>query len=94
MLLHRPAVRYQQRQSIHAHLTSGKQTIYLRWGLLWRRVAGSGKVVLGTPPAVAVGSSSMMITGTLALFAALWARVLKRNKFREKQVRNKTNSKD
>jgi len=73
---------------------SGKQTIYLRWGLLWRRVAGSGKVVSGAPPAVAVGSSSMTITGTLALFAALWARVLKRNKFREKQVRNKTNSKD
>ena len=32
----------------------------------------------------------MTITGTLALFAALWARVLKRNKFREKQMRYKT----
>ena len=73
---------------------SGKQTIYLRWGLLWRKVAGSGKVVSGAPPAVAVGSSSMTITGTLALFAALWARVLKRNKFRVKQMRYKTNSKD
>ena len=63
---------------------SGKRTIYLRWGLLWRTVAGSGKVVSDAPPAVAVGSSSMTITGTLALFAALWARVLKRNKFRVK----------
>ena len=42
-------------------------------------IAGSGKV----------GSSSMTITGTLALFAALWARVLKRNKFRVKQMRYK-----
>ena len=32
----------------------------------------------------------MKITGTLALFAALWARVLKRNKFRVKQMRYKT----
>ena len=32
----------------------------------------------------------MTITGTLALFAALWARVLKRNKFRVKQMRYKT----
>ena len=62
----------------------------LRWGLLRRVVAGSGKVVSGAPPAVAVGSSSMTITGTLALFAALWARVLKRNKFRVKQMRYKT----
>ena len=69
---------------------SGKRTIYLRWGLLWRTVAGSGKVVSDAPPAVAVGSSSMIITGTLALFAALWARVLKRNKFRVKQMRYKT----
>ena len=58
--------------------------MHLRWGLLWRKVAGSGKVVSGAPPAVAVGLSSMTITGTLALFAALWARVLKRNKFRRK----------
>ena len=45
---------------------------------------------LGHAPAVAVGSSSMTITGTLALFAALWARVLKRNEFRVKQIRYKT----
>ena len=73
---------------------SGKQTIYLRWGLLWRKVAGSGKVVSGAPPAVAVGSSLMTITETLALFAALWARVLMRNKFKVKQMRYKTNSKN
>ena len=66
----------------------------LTLGAALRRVAGSGKVVSGAPPAVAVGSSSMTITGTLALFAVLWARVLKRNKLREKQVRNKTNSKN
>ena len=53
-------------------------------------IAGSGKVVSGAPPAVAVGSSSMTITGALALFAALWARVLKRNEFRVKQIRYKT----
>ena len=53
-------------------------------------VAGSGKVVSDTPPAVTVGSSSMTITGTLALFAALWARVLKRNGFGVKQIRYKT----
>ena len=86
LLLHKPAVGYQQRQSIHI----GKQTIYLRWGLLWRKVVGSGKVVSGAPPAVAVGSSSMTITRTLALFAALWARVLKRNEFRVRQIRYKT----
>ena len=57
-------------------------------------VAGSDKVVSDMSSAVVVGSSSMIITGTLALFAVLWARVLKRNKLREKQVRNKTNSKD
>ena len=62
----------------------------LRWGLLWGMIAGSGKVVSGAPPAVTVGSSSMTITGTLALFAALWASVLKRNGFRLKQVRYKT----
>ena len=64
--------------------------MYLRWGLLWRTVAGSGKVVSDTPPPVAVGSSSMTITGTLALFAALWARVLERNGFGVKQIRYKT----
>ena len=57
-------------------------------------VAGSVKVVSDPPPADTVGLSSMMITGALALFAALWARVLKRNKFREKQVRIKTNNKN
>ena len=53
-------------------------------------VAGSGKVVSDMPSAVAVGSSSMTITGTLALFAALWARVLKRNGFGVKRIRYKT----
>ena len=52
-------------------------------------VAGSSKGISDTPPAVAVGSSSMTITGTLALFAALWASVLKRKEFRLKQVRYK-----
>ena len=52
--------------------------------------AGSVKVVSDTPPADTVGSSSMTITGALALFAALWASVLKRNGFRSKQVRYKT----
>ena len=41
-------------------------------------------------PADTVGSSSMTITEALALFAALWASVLKRNGFRLKQVRDKT----
>ena len=54
------------------------------------KVAESGKVVSNTPPAVAAGSSSMKITGTLALFAALWASVLKRNGVRMKQIRYKT----
>ena len=40
--------------------------------------------------AIVVGSSSMTITGALALFAALWASVLKRNRFRVKQIRYKT----
>ena len=52
--------------------------------------AGSVKVVSDTPPADTVGSSSMTITEALALFAALWASVLKRNGFRSKQVRYKT----
>ena len=47
-------------------------------------------MVSDTPFAVAVGSSSMTITGTLALFAALWARVLKRDEFGVKQIRYKT----
>ena len=83
-----------KRKNTHARLTAGSKTIYLcwglRWGLLWGMIAGSGKVVSGAPPAVAVGSSSMTITGALALFAALWARVLKRNEFRVKQIRYKT----
>ena len=53
-------------------------------------VAGSDKVVSDMSSAIAVGSSSMTITGALALFAALWASVLKRNGFRSKQVRYKT----
>ena len=53
-------------------------------------VAGSDKVVSDMSSAIAVGSSSMTITGTLALFAALWARVLKRNGFGVKQIRDKT----
>ena len=62
----------------------------LRWGLLWGMIAGSGKVVSDASPVVAVGSSSMTITAALALFAALWARVLKRKGFRVKQDRYKT----
>ena len=34
----------------------------LRWGLLYEVMAGSGKVVSGAPPVVAVGSSSMITT--------------------------------
>ena len=64
--------------------------MYSRWGLLWGVAAGSVKVVSDTPPADTVGPSSMTITGALALFAALWASVLKRNGFRLKQVRYKT----
>ena len=41
-------------------------------------------------PADTVGSSSMTITEALALFAALWASILKRNGFRLTQVRDKT----
>ena len=52
-------------------------------------VAGSVKVVSDPPPADTVGSSSMTITAALALFAALWASVLKRKEFRLKQVRYK-----
>ena len=73
---------------------SRKQNIYLLWGLRWGllggRVAGSGKVVSDMSSAVTVGSSSMTITGALALFAALWARVLKRNGLGVKQIRYKT----
>ena len=52
-------------------------------------VAGSIKVVSDPPPADTVGSSSMTITAALALFAALWASVLKRKESRLKQVRYK-----
>ena len=52
--------------------------------------AGSVKVVSDTPPADTVGSSSMTITEALALYAALWASILKRNGFRLTQVRDKT----
>ena len=62
----------------------------LRWGLLRGVIAGSGKMVSDSPSANAVGSSSMTITGTLALFAALWASVLRSKGFRVKQIRNKT----
>ena len=42
-------------------------------------------MVSGTPPVVAVGSSSMITTGTLALFAALWDMVLKKNKVQSEE---------
>ena len=44
---------------------------------------------LGPTPADTVGSSSMTITAALALFAALWASVLKRKESRLEQVRYK-----
>ena len=46
-------------------------------------------MVSDPPPADMVGSSSMTITVALALFAALWASVLKRKESRVKQVRYK-----
>ena len=52
-------------------------------------IAGSVKVVSDPPAADTVGSSSMTITAALALFAALWASVLKRKESRLKQVRYK-----
>ena len=61
----------------------------LRWGLLRGVIAGSVKVVSDPPPADAMGSSSMTITGALALFAALWASVLKRKESRWEQVKYK-----
>ena len=75
-----------QQWEVNRHLRWG-----LRWGLLRGMVAGSDKVASESPRANAVGSSSMTITETLALFAALWARVLKRNEFKVKQIRYKTN---
>ena len=54
---------------------------YLRWGLcsglFQGEGAGSVKVVSDVSSAITAGSSSMITTGTLALFAALSARVLK-----------------
>ena len=61
----------------------------LRWGLLRGVIAGSVKVVSGPPPADTMGSSSLMITAALALFAALWASILKRKESRLEQVRYK-----
>ena len=52
-------------------------------------IAGSVKVISDPPPIDKVGSSSMTITAALALFAALWASVLKRKESRLKQVRYK-----
>ena len=52
-------------------------------------IVGAVKVVSDPPPADTVGSSSMTITAALALFAALWASVLKRKESRLKQVRYK-----
>ena len=52
-------------------------------------VAGSVKVDSDPPPADTVGLSSMTITVALALFAALWASVLKRKESRLEQVRYK-----
>ena len=52
-------------------------------------IAGSVKVVSDPPPADTMGSSSMTITAALALFAAIWASILKRKGFRLKQVRYK-----
>ena len=52
-------------------------------------IAGSIKVVSDPPPADTMGSSSMTITAALALFAALWASVLKRKESRLEQVRYK-----
>ena len=61
-------------QEVNKHLRWG-----LRWGLLRGEIAGSDKVVSDASSVVIVGSSSMTTTGTLALFAALSARVLKWN---------------
>ena len=56
---------------------------YLRWGLCWGLLRGEGagsvKVVSDVSSSITAGSSSMTTTGTLALFAALSARVLKWN---------------
>ena len=58
-------------------------------------VAGSDKVVSDAPSVVTAGSSSMTTTGTLALFTALWARVLERNKVQREadQIQDKEQQK-
>src|SRR3954470_11719591 len=57
-----------------------------RWGprceLLWGSPAGSGKGVSGTSLLAGGDSSSRTTSGILDLFALLWARVLKGNRFR------------
>ena len=94
LLLHKPTVRYQQRKITHARLTAGSKPYTYAGGCaggcFGGKVAGSGKMVSDTPPAVAVGSSSMTITGTLALFGALWAGVLDRYGYGVKHIRYKT----
>ena len=56
-------------------------------------IAGSGKVVSDPPPADTMGSSSMTITAALALFAALWASVLKKKgvQIEASQIQDKNN---
>ena len=68
------ALMHAPQQEVNKYLRWG-----LRWGLLRGEVVGSVKVVSDASSTVIAGSSSMTTTGTLALFAALWARVLKWN---------------
>ena len=65
----------------------------LRWGLLRGVIAGSVKVVSSPPPADTMGSSSMTITAALALFAALWAKVLEdiQDQDQKKKIQDKSN---
>ena len=125
LLLHKPAVRYQRRQSIHAHLTAESNPYTYAGGCFGYSVfadISKDRVSMRTSQrkanhiltlGAALEKSCRVRQGclgrtpccrsrfvlddnhrTLALFAALWARVLKRNKFRVKQMRYKTNSKD
>ena len=55
-----------KRQKVNHVLTLGAAL-----GAASRVVAGSGKVGSGAPPVALAGSSSMITTGTMALFAAL-----------------------
>src|SRR3954462_4893286 len=55
---------------------------WLRCGLLRGSPAGSGKGVSGTSSLAGGDSSSRTTNGILDLFALLWARVLKGNRFR------------